>query len=160
MGTILSSCSNNTPCSDDVSDSACFDNVMRLAYLNQQGDKGALALRRSLGCLTVAELKAIDNKQERENHPLNCGKLNAKPYPYFDGGVMKVDNPGKFAYFGSRNNNFSNRDQTGIICVRGVRGGVNYTCEVDEETGVLQGEICSYGAFGRFQPVDVTGNLT
>ena len=58
---------------------------MRLAYLNQQGDKGALSLRRSEACLTVAELNAIGNKQLRENHPLNCAKLNAKPYPYFDG---------------------------------------------------------------------------
>ena len=114
---------------------------MRLAYLNQQGDKGALSLRRSEGCLTVAELKAISNKQERENHPLNCGKLNAKPYPYFDGGVMKADTPGKFAYFGSRNNNFSNRDQTGVICVRGLRNGVYYNCSVDEDTGVMQGEV-------------------
>ena len=116
---------------------------MRLAYLNQQGDKGALSLRRSEACLTVAELNAIGNKQLRENHPLNCAKLNAKPYHYFDGGVMKVNNPGKFAYFSSRNNNFSNRDQTGIICVRGIKEGVNYTCDVDKDTGVLQGKRAS-----------------
>ena len=55
---------------------------MRLAYLNQQGDKGALSLRRSEACLTVAELNAIGNKQLRENHPLNCAMAQS------DGGTQ------------------------------------------------------------------------
>ena len=63
---------------------------MRLAYLNQQSDLGSLGLRRGRPCLTQDELDDIDNKQQRENHPLNCAKMNAKPYPYFDAGVMKV----------------------------------------------------------------------
>jgi len=121
----------NSPCGNgDAND--CYGFVNRLAYLNQQSDGGSLTLRRGKACLTETELDAIKNKNERENHPLNCAKLNAKPYPYFDAGVMQVNKPGKFAYFGSRNNNFSNRDQTGVICVRGA--GENCA----DDNGVLQ----------------------
>jgi hypothetical protein len=128
---------NNTPCT--VTGADCFDQVMRLAYLNQQSDGGSLALRRGAACLTQEELDDISNEQERQNHPLNCAKMNAKPYPYFDAGVMKVNVPGKFSFFSSRNNNFSNRDQTGIICVKGMKDdGTMENCAMDTSTGVLQ----------------------
>merc|ERR1711998_771614 len=107
-----SSLVNNTPCFNTLSDSTCFESVVRLAYLNQQSDGGSLALRRGRDCLTQDELNDISNKQERENHPLNCAKLNAKPYPYFDAGV---------------------------VCVRGTdASGEEQTCAVDTNTGVLQ----------------------
>ena len=135
----------HVPCAggNAASDSACYEMVQRLAYLNQQSDGGSLELRTSRGttgnCLTEEELDAIKNKNERENHPLNCAKLNAKPYPYFDAGVMRLNQGGKYAYFGSRNNNFSNRDQTGVVCVRGNKpGGGTETC--DSVNGVLQDE--------------------
>jgi hypothetical protein len=130
---------NATPCATSGKD--CLDQVMRLAYLNQQSDQGSLALRRGKPCLTQTELDAILNINERQNHPLNCAKINAKPYPYFDAGVMRVSVPGKFAYFSSRNNNFSNRDQTGIVCVKGkkVDGSMEH-CELDKNIGVLQDE--------------------
>ena len=84
---------NNTPCSVENRD--CFEQIMRLAYLNQQSDLGSLGLRRGLPCLNQYELNLITNLAQRENHPLNCAKMNAKPYPYFDGGVMKATVPGK-----------------------------------------------------------------
>jgi hypothetical protein len=68
-------------------------------------------------CLTQTELDAIKNKNQRENHPRNCAKLNAANTPYFNGGAVPMKSKGKFAFFSSRNNNFSNRDQTGQICV-------------------------------------------
>lgn len=125
----------NSPCSggNAAADEECYAHVMRLAYLNQQSDTGSLILRRDNKCLTETQLDAIKNKNERENHPLNCAKLNAKPYPYYDGGMMKLNKEGKFAYFSSRNNNFSNRDQTGILCVRNADGS---GCE--EVNGILQ----------------------
>lgn len=128
---------NATPC--PVTSPDCFDQVMRLAYLNQQSDLGSLGLRRGRPCLTQTELDQIQNEQERQNHPLNCAKMNAKPYPYFDAGVMKAEVPGKHSFFGSRNNNFSNRDQTGIICVRGnMMNGNHENCSLDPATHVLQ----------------------
>jgi hypothetical protein len=125
------------PCSDGTTNSAaaadCYDSVMRLAYLNQQSDGGSLALRQQRACLTADELDAIADKNTRENHPLNCAKMNAKPYPYFDGGVMFMRKKGYFPFFSSRNNNFSNRQQIGIICV-----GSDTDCPIDDATGVLQ----------------------
>jgi len=127
----------NVPCGsgNTAEKEDCYRQIQRLSYLNQQSDGGSLTLRRGLDCLTEQELDEIKNKNERENHPLNCAKLNAKPYPYFDGGLMKMTQAGKYAYFSSRNNNFSNRDQTGIMC---VRDGSGNGCE--DVNGVLQDE--------------------
>jgi hypothetical protein len=60
--------------------------VKRLVYLNQQLDGGSLALRQYASCLTETQLNAFANQDVARNHPLNCAKLNAKPFPYFDGG--------------------------------------------------------------------------
>lgn len=128
---------NATPCA--VADSDCFEQVMKLAYLNQQSDGGSLGLRRGQPCLTQSELDEFLNENERETHPLNCAKLNAKPYPYYDAGVMQVSVPGKHPFFSSRNNNFSNRDQTGVICVKGTKpDGTLEQCQLEHATGVLQ----------------------
>ncbi|CAM9102097.1 unnamed protein product, partial [Ectocarpus fasciculatus] len=91
--------------------------MVRLSYLNQQEDLGALVLRQGKQCLTEEQLDEIGNNQVAENHPLNCAKMNAKPFPYFDAGLMMLRNTGFFSFFSSRNNNFSNRDQKGVICI-------------------------------------------
>jgi len=46
----------------------------------------------------------------------NCAKLN-KAEPYFDGGLVKMNLTGTFHYMSTRNHNFSNRDQKGIVYV-------------------------------------------
>ena len=126
----------DVPCYNSGTDSqataeACYDLLMRLAYLNQQSDSGSLVLRAGKPCLTQSQLDAIRNEDVADNHPLNCAKMNAKPYPYFDGGIMMMRKKGWFPYYSSRNNNFSNREQVGIICV-------GEDCKVDPSTGVLQ----------------------
>mmetsp|Transcript_10059 Transcript_10059/g.10870 ORF Transcript_10059/g.10870 Transcript_10059/m.10870 type:complete len:992 (-) Transcript_10059:478-3453(-) len=126
----------HAPCYNNKTDSvatgqACYKQMMRLAYLNQQSDSGSLTLRGGKSCLTQAQLDAISNSDTADNHPLNCAKLNAKPYPYFDGGVMIMKKNGWFPYYSSRNNNFSNRQNIGVLCV-------GSTCKVDPATGVLQ----------------------
>merc|ERR1711907_926237 len=77
------------------------------------------------------ELDNINNKNSRENRPQNCAKLNGKAHPYFDAGIVTIkSNTGAtaasngvkargktYSFFSSRNNNFSNRDQTMDICV-------------------------------------------
>jgi len=85
----------------------------RFAMLDQVQD----LQKKGLVCLTAEQLKQFKNKNQRENHPANCGKLNGQESPYFDGGLVKMTKSGKYSYFSSRNNNFSNRDQTGHICV-------------------------------------------
>jgi hypothetical protein len=85
----------------------------KMAFLGQKEELAA----RSARCLTEDELDAIRNKNARENHPQNCAKINAKFNPYFDGGAVQMRCNGVFPFFSSRNNNFSNRDQTGRVCV-------------------------------------------
>jgi hypothetical protein len=125
----------NAPCYNPSTDShtvaqECYATLMRLAYLNQQTDLGSLTLRQGKRCLTQTQLDAILNQDVADFHPLNCAKLNAKPYPYFDGGIMFMRNSGWFPFFSSRNNNFSNRQQIGVICV-------GSSCSTDKN-GILQ----------------------
>lgn len=110
-----------------------FDEIKRLAFINQDESK----------CLTVAELKAIKNQNEREYNVRNCAKLNAAATPYFDGGVIRLTKRGRFLYMSTRNNNFSNRDQKGFINVATVgrpdsyatgTKGVAQDSQEDEET--------------------------
>jgi hypothetical protein len=127
---------SNVPCYDPAVDTqdtanACYQSVMRMAYLNQQSDSGSLLLRQGMNCLTTAELDAILNQDQADFHPLNCAKLNAKPYSYFDAGVIIMRKNGWFPYYSSRNNNFSNRQQIGVICV-------GPSCKVSNDTSVLQ----------------------
>lgn len=42
--------------------------------------------------------------------------LNKAP-GYFDGGLIQMNNPGTFSYMSTRNNQFSNRSQKGMIVV-------------------------------------------
>jgi hypothetical protein len=139
--TAMSTVLQNVPCFDPEKDGTisssnskateCYNTVMRLAYLNQQLDQGSLTLRANKDCLTQTELDAYSNQDIAENHPLNCAKMNAKPFPYFDGGMMFVRKDGWFPFYSSRNNNFSNRQNIGIICV-------GSTCKLQNGTGVLQ----------------------
>lgn len=126
----------NAPCYNAATDSQatadqCYQTMMRLAYLNQQSDLGSLTLRANKPCLTQTELDEIRNQDVQHYHPLNCAKMNAKPYPYFDGGVMFMKKSGWFSFFSSRNNNHSNRQQIGVVCV-------GASCQVDPKTNVLQ----------------------
>lgn len=121
MDTVLAS----APCYNEATDAGnpslrqtCYDLMIRLAHLNQEHDYGARLLRNDLPCLTQAEIDAIyDQENTAQNHPLNCAKLNAKPWPYFDAGILFLRKNGWFPFFSSRNNNFSNRDQKGVLCV-------------------------------------------
>jgi hypothetical protein len=49
-----------------------------------------------------------------------------------------VVRPGRFAWTSTRNNNFSNRDQKGLICVRGTWKGTRYNCTAEKGSEMLQ----------------------
>jgi len=78
-----------------------------------------MALIDQKGCVPVATLLKNNNNDANAVNQLteNCAKLNAAPTPYFNGGLVKMNNTGKFTYMSSRNNNFSNRSQKGQITV-------------------------------------------
>jgi len=69
-------------------------------------------------CVLRATLLAQNgnNAGAAEEDVRNCGKLNAAG-PYFDGGVMRMNQTGTFYYMNTRNHEFSNRDQKGIIYI-------------------------------------------
>jgi len=72
-------------------------------------------------CLSYEELlkKNNDDENAAEQDVQNCMKLNAAS-PYFDGGVYKMTTPGTYYYMSTRNHNFSNRDQKGVIDVQNL----------------------------------------
>jgi len=57
------------------------------------------------------------NGNNNNNSPTNCGKLNMAQ-AVFDGGVVQF-NEGTYNYLSTRNNNFSNRSNKGLIVVTG-----------------------------------------
>jgi hypothetical protein len=102
---------------------------MKLAFLGQVEYLTAIRSR----CKTLPELLAVDNNDKRHRNPKNCGKINAIHTPYFDGGLVKMTRPGRHGYFSSRNNNFSNRKQAGMVCVAGtLNGQPEGTCDAGQ----------------------------
>jgi len=71
-----------------------------------------------VGCLNYTQLLAKNgqNANTAEADVQNCMKLNAAP-AYFDGGAIKMNSTGEFHYMSTRNHNFSNRDQKGILYI-------------------------------------------
>jgi len=108
----VSSFDSNFPASDSwlASNTALFDSPSLRQYMTMLGQTG---------CLTYAQLasKNANNANNIEQDPANCMKLNAAPTPYFNGGLYRMNNTGTFYYMSSRNNNFSNRGQKGLIVV-------------------------------------------
>jgi len=91
---------------NDTVEKMLFDNAFtrsRMALIDQKG------------CVPVATL-IQQNGNNIEQLDANCAKLNAAT-PYFDGGLVKMNQTGKFTYMSTRNNNFSNRTQKGQLTV-------------------------------------------
>jgi len=99
-----------TNAAGDAADAAM---IKKMAFLNHKEELAA----EGQTCLTQDELNDINNQNQRDTNPRNCAKVNTA-HPYFDGGLQSVTaKQGTFGFFSSRNNNFSNRDQTMGICV-------------------------------------------
>jgi len=120
------------------------DVIMNLAFIDQVKRMQNIGKR----CLTLEELNAIKKQDERERNPGNCAKLNGAKAPYFDGGLVKMRKAGKFSYYSSRNNNFSNRNQAGCICVGQTTCKKDKGCQVnieDEHRKKMKSEVASTG---------------
>jgi hypothetical protein len=93
--------------------------IMKFALL----DQSAKLAKQNKQCMSIDELEKIGDNNDEERHPRNCGKMNAnmdangQRTPYFDGGLVKMTKEGKFPYTSTRNNNFSNRNMMGALCV-------------------------------------------
>jgi len=97
-----------------------LDVINKLALLNQPG---LTSTDPNLKCLTLTELlaKNNNNRDNADRDIQNCMKLNNAPTPYFDAGLVTMRASGRFSYMSSRNNNFSNRSQKGLIIVSGAQ---------------------------------------
>lgn len=121
--------------------------IMYVAFLGQKQQLAAFGKR----CLNQTELNAINDPNVRRFHPRNCAKLNAAYTPYFDGGLITMRMRGAFTYICTRNNNLSNRDQTGRICV----GVVCTDPAADSDPGARGvANVPTYTAFSQL-PADV-----
>eukprot|EP01100_Stratorugosa_tubuloviscum_P001847 TRINITY_DN1420_c0_g1_i1.p1 TRINITY_DN1420_c0_g1~~TRINITY_DN1420_c0_g1_i1.p1 ORF type:complete len:608 (+),score=310.00 TRINITY_DN1420_c0_g1_i1:76-1899(+) len=103
---------DNHPASDsDISKNPLFEDSslrFKLAYLDQNNTY----------CLSFDQLneKHSGNIAEVEQDRQNCAKLNAAS-KYYNAGLIKLNKTGTFHYMSTRNNNFSNRSQKGVIIV-------------------------------------------
>lgn len=95
-----------------------YKTINALAMINQPGLTSQDA---SVKCLNLTQLLAKRNNDRGETRRdiQNCMMLGNAPTPYFDGGLVKMRASGRFTYLCSRNNNFSNRSQKGILIVNG-----------------------------------------
>jgi hypothetical protein len=101
-------------------------------FLNEDGTPDIDTIRKlafagidifdGVSCLNYTQLlqKNNNDKNEAEKDNQNCYKINAKS-PYFNLGLVKMRANGRFAYISTRNNNFSNRSQKGLIIVTGAK---------------------------------------
>jgi hypothetical protein len=107
----VSSLNSNLPLTQDQINSG--NNLFEDASLRHN-----LAFTGQTNCPTIASLltKNGNNQNNVNTDPTNCAKLNAAA-PHFDAGPVRVNKTGTFYYMSSRNNNFSNRTQKGMIVV-------------------------------------------
>jgi len=102
--------------SKPVTDSWCSSNSKKVLFQNSKL-RFRMAELDQAGCKTQGELEAEgENDDDAQADIANCGKLN-NASQYFNGGVYKMNLTGTFHYMNTRNHNFSNRDQKGIIYV-------------------------------------------
>jgi hypothetical protein len=92
-----------------IGQTACNESVI-LQQIATAGNTGSIAFPFLFSfLLTLFFFKDVNQLRT------NCGKLNSNTSPYFDGGLVVVNNALSWTFICSRNNNFSNRSQKGII---------------------------------------------
>lgn len=115
--------------------------------------------------LTGEQIDNINNENQRENHPRNCGEANAIS-PYFSPenlaiGVKKDESK---CLYSSRNNNFSNRETRICVSVKGTKAvsgapipaqftQITRTLEYADEDSVNYSQALEFDA-PPFEPVE------
>jgi len=91
--------------------------AFEMANLNQYGGKVCVAATDTGCCKTIAQLEATNGGTVSNTDVQNCMKINDPAAAYFNGGPIQMKTSGTYNYFSTRNNNFSNRSQKGILYV-------------------------------------------
>jgi hypothetical protein len=106
----LSNPSNSLPITD-----AWVANNPKKVFIENSSTRLNFVTLGQQNCMTATAITAAGGNAETD--PRNCGKLNAPGANYFNGGILKMNKTGTFYYMNTRNHNFTNRDQKGIIYV-------------------------------------------
>jgi plastocyanin len=85
--------------------------AFEMAYLNQYGGAVCQTTSQQSCCRTVTQLQAENNPDQDAQ---NCAKLNG-PVQYYDAGPVRMTKTGTYYYMSTRNNDFTNRSQKGIL---------------------------------------------
>jgi hypothetical protein len=124
--------------------------------------RNRMALIDQTGCVPVATLLAQNgnNLNNIEQLTTNCAKLNAASTPYFDGGLVQMNQTGTFNYMSTRNNNFSNRTQKGQLVVTPKSSSVSAGAIAGIVIGsvvVVAGAIGGLVYYGKTHPHSAVG---
>jgi len=84
-----------------------------MAYLNQYNGQLCATSSDQNCCLTPDQIQNTGNADQNVN---NCQKING-PVQYYDGGLVRMGTAGTYYYMSTRNNDFTNRSQKGILFV-------------------------------------------
>jgi hypothetical protein len=106
----LSNPSNSLPITDQW-----VQNNPKKVFIEDPAARLRFTIIDQTNCMTATAITAAGGNAETD--PRNCGKLNGPTANYFNGGVLKMNKTGTFYYMNTRNHNFTNRDQKGIVYV-------------------------------------------
>jgi hypothetical protein len=136
--------------------------VFKMAFINQYGGKQCKDQSELNCCYTKEQLdnKHTNNNGEKEQDVQNCFILNGNNANYFDGGLVKMIKAGTFNYMSTRNNNFTNRSQKGVINVSSALSPVALAATVVGAAGfVAAGTIAGGAWFAQTHPTSAAANL-
>jgi hypothetical protein len=101
----------STPSGSQPASDSWYSSNPKKTFIEDPATRYRFATLDQTNCLPATQLN------NAEANVQNCGKLNANGANYFNGGILKMNKTGTFYYMNTRNHNFTNRDQKGIIYV-------------------------------------------
>jgi len=105
-----------------------------------------------------------NNVNNDQNDINNCGKLNSAPNrwpPNAQDGLIRMVNTGPTYYVSTRNNNFSNRSQKGLLNV-GSPQTLSAGAQAGIAIGVVSGAALIFGGvmyYGKRNPASKAGSM-
>jgi len=125
------------------------DLTFKMAYINQYDGRQCQSQADTKCCYTLAQLNAKhgNNAGNKQDDIQNCAVLNAEGANYFDGGLVKMIQSGSFNYMSSRNNNFTNRSQKGILNVSSALSPIALTATLVGSAGFAGAAVIGGGSW-------------
>jgi len=132
----------------DAATKEAMDKSFEMAFINQYKLTQCGSQTDTDCCLTKEQLdQKHQNDGQKEDDPQNCFILNGKNANYYDGGLVKMIKTGNFNYMSTRNNNFTNRSQKGIINVSAALSPVALAATVVGAAGFCAAAVIAGGSW-------------